>query len=86
MLKVEKPFTPLFKIQEKLEENANVTVSKNTLSRTVRTKLSGSYGKPWSLKRLHKPAGERFTYDNLRYTKTFLQAIAAADPVRLRFF
>ena len=83
MIKREKPSATMLEIKEKLEENANISVSKSTVNRTVRNRLSG---KPWSRKRLQKSAYERFTYDNLRYTENFLQVIAAADPVRLRFF
>lgn len=86
MLKLEQPSITLHKIQEKNEENANITVALSTLSKTIRTDLTGSSSKPWSRKLLHKPAGERFTYDNLRYTEYFLHTIAAADPVHLRFF
>lgn len=82
MLKRETPSIQLQTIKEKLEENANVTVSCSTICRTIRSRLH----RPWTRKIMHKPAGERFTYDNLRYTETFLQLIVAADPVRLRFF
>ena len=83
MLKLEKPSTSLLEIQEKLEENANVTVSKSTVCRTIKNRLSDT---PWTRKRLQKTPKERFTHDNLRYTENFLQVIANSDPVRLRFF
>ncbi|XP_070571513.1 uncharacterized protein [Ptychodera flava] len=82
LLKTERPSITAEEIQRKLEENANVTVSKTTIGRTVRHGLA--HGK-WTRKRMIRPASERFTERNLLYTQDYLDALNMIDPMRIRF-
>ena len=61
MLKVEKPSTTFKKLQEKLEENADVPVSCSMLCRTIHSRLSGGTCKTLTRKLLQK-TGRRKVY------------------------
>ena len=79
-LKKESPSIPLRNIQEKLLTNSNKSVSVSTISRTIRNDLDLTY------KRLTKPAAERFTYDNLRYTEAFMHYLHQQNSTRIKYF
>ena len=79
-LKKESPSTSLQTIQEKLVTNSNKTVSIQTISRAIRNDLDFTY------KRLTKPAAERFTFDNLRYTEVFMHYLHQQVASRIKFF
>ena len=55
------------------------TVSVPTISRAIRNDLDLRY------KRLTKPAAERFTFDNLRYTEVFMYYFHQQVAPRVKF-
>ena len=82
-LKKERPSVPHKELKRKLEQNAGVTVSKATLSRTVNRRFLDA---DWTYKKLVRTARERFTVPNLRYTQAYVDVLHQRNPYKLIFF
>lgn len=67
-------------IKEKLSQFCNVDVSTQAISKVLKTKLC------LSKKILVRPAAERFTDQNLRYTQAFVDTLNRLDVNKIKFF
>jgi hypothetical protein len=81
-LKTEKPSMSLKEVQSKLQTNSGKDVSVMTISTSIRKRLTNG---EWTRKVMMRPAAERFTDYNRRYTLAFLNVIQTRDPFRLKF-
>ena len=83
ILKRERPSVSHNEVKQRLEQNANVTVSIPTISRAVNHRLSDG---GWTFKKLVRTAKERFTMPNLRYTQAYVDVLHQRNPYKLIFF
>ncbi|MEW8339771.1 MAG: transposase, partial [Candidatus Thiodiazotropha taylori] len=74
----EKPSISLGELKEKLHQNCNIRVTKQTISYFLK--------KTHTRKVLVRPAAERFTDRNLIYTQVFIDVLHRADANRIKFF
>ena len=80
-MKMQRPSYTSAKIHADLVSVSTTEVGPRTIRRAVQKHLS----KPYSLKKIKAVAEERFTYDNLVYTESFMDLLSRVDPHRLRF-
>ena len=76
----ETPSISRCEIKEKLLQFCNVDVSTQAISYVLKTKLG------LSRKILIRPAAERFTDQNLRYTQAFIDTLYRLDVNKIKFF
>ena len=76
----ESPSISRGEIKEKLLQFCNVNVSTQAISNVLKAKLS------ISRKIMVRPAKERFTDENLRYTQAFIDTLYPLDASKIKFF
>ncbi|MEW8548324.1 MAG: transposase [Candidatus Thiodiazotropha sp.] len=79
-LKRETPSITNAEIKEKLLQFGNVDVSIMAISRVLKKKLG------MTRKVLVRPAAERFTIQNMRYTQAFIDTLSRLDVNKIKFF
>lgn len=82
-LKRERPSISLREIHNKLLENCNKIIHESTISRALKQNLPAG---EFTRKRLCKPARERFTSDNLKYTEALMYYLSQKDVHRIKYF
>lgn len=70
-------------IKENIEAHSTATASISAIGRAVRDRLPE--GK-MSWKKMIRPAGEKFTADNIAYCQSFIDFMSTLDPYRVKFF
>lgn len=80
-MKIQKPSATSDSIHAELTTYSTTLVTPRTINTAVRSYLP----KRWTYKKVKHVARERFTYNNLVYTETFMQLLHSVDPFRLQF-
>ena len=70
-------------IKENIEVHSTATASISTIGRAVRDHLPE--GK-MTWKKMMRPAGEKFTPDNIAYCQIYVNFMGTLDPFRVKFF
>lgn len=80
-MKLQKPSATSENIHTELSSVSTTQVVPRTINTAIRSYLP----ERWTRKKIKYVAKERFTYDNLVYTETYMELLHSVDPYRLQF-